>query len=111
MRPLKTIVRAALLAGIAFTLSAPVHAEAISGRDRHASTRNYREPSQGLYPAVDMLLLRPIVFVSIPVLAGIWAVEALPWVAISNPSGIGASFDSFVGWPIQFCFRDPPGSH
>lgn len=107
MRPLKTIVRAALSAGIAFTLSAPVHAEAIPGRDRHASMRNYREPSQGLYPAVD----RPIVFGSIPVLAGIWALHALPWVAISNPSGIGASFDSFVGWPIQFCFRDPPGSH
>ncbi len=104
MKFLKMLTRAVLIVVVAATLATPVQAESTSDR-RHGISQ------QGIYPFVDVVFMRPIVFLAIPPLVAIWTVGALPWVAMTEPSSIGESFDAFLGWPIEFCFQDPPGDH
>ena len=61
-------------------------------------------------PTVDVLLLRPVAFVSL--IGGIAIFAAtLPFVAITRPHEIGKPFGGLVGAPARYLWLDPLGSH
>jgi hypothetical protein len=104
MKFLKKLTRVALIVAVAVTLATPSLAESTSHHRNGVS-------SQGIYPLIDVVAMRPLVFLTIPPVMAIWSVGVLPLVAITQPSRIGESFNEFLGWPIKFCFRDLPGDH
>lgn len=61
-------------------------------------------------PAVDVLLLRPVGFISLVAGIGLMA-AATPFVLITRPHEIGKPFEQLVVKPARFLWVDPIGGH
>ena len=61
-------------------------------------------------PTVDVLVLRPVAFVTLVGGIAIFA-ATLPFVAITRPHEIGRPFDGLVAAPARYLWLDPLGTH
>jgi hypothetical protein len=59
---------------------------------------------------VDILVLRPVGFVSLAVGAGLFLISA-PFTLITRPLEIGKPFKQFVVRPAKYLWADPLGGH
>jgi hypothetical protein len=66
--------------------------------------------SDPVSPTVDVLLLRPIGFLTLIGGTALF-VAALPFIAITRPHEIGKPFDRLVGDPARYIWMDPLGTH
>lgn len=74
------------------------------------SMRSMMSGSDPVSPAVDVLLLRPVAFVTLVGGTALF-VAALPLIAITRPHEIGKPFDHLVAEPARYIWMDPLGSH
>jgi len=66
--------------------------------------------SDPVSPTVDVLLLRPVAFVSLIAGTGLFLISA-PIVLITRPHEIGKPFDRLVAEPARYIWMDPLGTH
>jgi hypothetical protein len=66
--------------------------------------------SDPVSPTVDVLLLRPIAFVTLIAGTALFIVS-VPFVAITRPHEIGKPFDTLVAEPARYIWMDPLGTH
>ena len=59
---------------------------------------------------VDVILLRPVGFISLVVGTGIFLLIS-PIILVTRPHEIGKPFDDLVGRPARYLWRDPLGGH
>ena len=77
--------------------------------DTHAMHSVVME-SEKVSPTVDLLLLRPVAFVTLVAGSALF-VAALPIVALTRPTEIGVPFERLVVAPARYVWVDPLGSH
>ncbi len=61
-------------------------------------------------PTVDVLVLRPVAFVTLIGGIALFAVS-LPFVAITRPHEIGEPFKALIAAPARYLWMDPLGTH
>jgi hypothetical protein len=66
--------------------------------------------SDPVSPTVDVLLLRPIAFVTLIAGTALF-IASVPFVAITRPHEIGKPFDTLVAEPARYIWMDPLGTH
>lgn len=74
------------------------------------SMRSLMAGSDPVSPAVDVLVLRPVAFVTLVGGTALF-VASLPFVLITRPHEIGRPFDSLVAEPARYIWMDPLGTH
>lgn len=74
-----------------------------------AQTRAQSEAANAS-PALDVLLLRPVGFISLVAGIGLMAV-ATPFVLLTRPQEIHKPFEQLVVKPARFLWSDPIGGH
>lgn len=100
-------LRRFLAAACALVLLVGVASPAYSNSE---SMRSMMEGSDPVSPTVDVLILRPVAFVT---LVGGFAIfiASVPFVAITRPHEIGKPFDALVVKPAKYIWVDPIGTH
>lgn len=100
-------LRRFLAASCALVLLVGAAAPAYSSSE---SMRTMMAGSDPVSPTVDVLLLRPIAFVSLVGGVALFIVS-VPFVAITRPHEIGKPFDTLVAEPARYIWMDPLGTH
>ncbi len=102
-----TRVRRFLAASCALVLLLGVASPAYASSE---SMRSMMAGSDPVSPTVDVLLLRPVAFVSLIAGSALFLVS-MPIVAITRPHEIGRPFDLLVAEPARYIWMDPLGTH
>lgn len=100
-------LRRFVAASCALVLLLGVAAPAYSSSE---SMRSMMAGSDPVSPAVDVLLLRPVAFVTLVGGTALF-LAALPFIAITRPHEIGEPFDALVAEPARYIWMDPLGTH
>lgn len=66
--------------------------------------------SDPVSPTLDVLLLRPIAFVTLLGGTALF-IASVPFVAITRPHEIGKPFDALIAEPARYIWMDPLGTH
>ena len=74
------------------------------------SMRSMMEGSDPVSPTVDVLVLRPVAFVTLIGGTALF-LASVPFVAITRPHEIGKPFDALVVKPAKYIWVDPIGTH
>ncbi len=61
-------------------------------------------------PTVDVLILRPVAFLTLVGGIGLFAIS-LPFVAITRPHEVGKPFKALIAAPARYLWLDPLGTH
>jgi hypothetical protein len=72
--------------------------------------RSMMAGSDPVSPAVDVLLLRPVAFVTLIGGTALF-LASVPFVAITRPHEIGRPFENLVAQPARYIWMDPLGTH
>jgi len=72
--------------------------------------RTMMKGSDPVSPTVDVLVLRPIAFVTLVGGTALF-IASVPFVAITRPHEIGKPFDALVAEPARYIWMDPLGTH
>jgi hypothetical protein len=104
---MSTRIRRLLAAACALVLLVGVAAPAYSNSE---SMRSMMGGSDTVSPTVDVLVLRPIAFVTLVGGTALF-IAAVPFVAITRPHEIGKPFDALVAKPARYIWMDPLGTH
>ncbi len=100
-------LRRSLAAACALVLFVGVATPAYSSGE---SMRMMMEGSDTVSPTVDVLLLRPVAFVTLIGGTALF-LASVPFVAITRPHEIGKPFEALVAKPARYIWLDPLGSH
>lgn len=100
-------LRRFLAASCALVLVLGAAAPAFSASESMRSMMNGSDP---VSPTVDVLLLRPVAFVTLIAGTGLF-IASVPFVLITRPHEIGKPFDKLVADPARYIWMDPLGSH
>ena len=103
-----THLRRFLAACTALVLLVGVAAPAYSASSQE--TMRSMRGSDPVSPTVDVLVLRPIGFLTLIGGTALFC-AALPFIAITRPHEIGKPFDRLVGDPARYIWMDPLGTH
>ena len=104
---MSTRFRRFLAATCTLVLLAGVATPAYSSNE---SMRALMDGTDTVSPTVDLLLLRPIGFVTLVGGTALFLVS-LPFVLITRPHEIGKPFKTLVAGPARYVWMDPLGSH
>ena len=102
-----TRVRKLLAASCALVLLLGVASPAYSSGE---SMRSMMAGTDPVSPVVDVLLLRPVAFVTLVGGSALF-LAALPIIAITRPQEIGKPLDHLVLAPARYIWLDPLGTH
>jgi hypothetical protein len=72
--------------------------------------RTMMKGSDPVSPTLDVLLLRPIAFVTLLGGTALF-IASVPFVAITRPHEIGKPFDALIAEPARYIWMDPLGTH
>jgi len=100
---MSAVIRRTLAALIALSVIAP---SAVLAEDTNAT---HKEASNAPV-VVDVLVMRPVGFVSLVMGVGLFAVT-LPLTLITRPMEMGKPFKQLVVRPAKFLWSDPLGGH
>jgi hypothetical protein len=104
---MSTRTRSFLAASCALLVLLAAAAPAYSGSE---GLRSMGSRSETVSPSVDVLLLRPVAFVTLVAGAALF-VASLPIIVVTRPHEIRKPFERLVLDPVRYIWVDPLGSH